>query len=116
MPGTGEQTCVIIDATTNRTVLGITEASQVLPHTGDSYAQYDNVAICESSVIGVLLGANVTAKTPARWNTANSTWIGAAQSATVITIPGAEFEVAGSNGAVGLVRYRRPVPSLFVSG
>lgn len=98
------------------TVLGITEASQVLPHTGDSYAQYDNVGICESGVIGVLLGANVTARSPARWNTANKTWTGAAQSATVVTIPGAEFEVAGSSGAIGLVRYRRPVPSLSVSG
>lgn len=116
MPGTGEHTCIILDATNGRNVLGITEASQVLAHTGDSYAQYDNVGICESGVIGVLLGANVTAGAQARFNTANGTWTGAAQSATVVTIPGAQFEVAGSSGAVGLVRYRRPVPSLSVSG
>lgn len=116
MPGTGEHTCVEIDATTGRNVLGITEASQVLPHTGDAYAQYDNVGICDSGVIGVLLGANVTAGAQARWNTANKTWTGAAQSATVVTIPGAQFEVAGSSGAVGLIRYRRPVPSASVSG
>jgi len=116
MPGTGEHTCIILDATSGRNVLGITEASQVLAHTGDAYAQYDNVGICEKGVIGVLLGANVTAGAQARFNTANGTWTGAAQSATVVTIPGAQFEVAGSNGAVGLVRYRRPVPSLSVSG
>lgn len=116
MPGTATDSCVILDATTGRNVLGITEASQVLPHPGDAYNQYDNVAVCEVGVIGVLLGANVTRGAQARWNTANGTWTGAAQSATVVTIPGAQFDEAGSSGEVGVVRYRRPVPSLSVSG
>lgn len=116
MPGTSAHTCVELDATNGRNVLGITEASQVLPHTGDAYAQHDNVAICEVGVIGVLLGADVTAGAQARWNTASKTWTGAAQSATVVTIPGAQFEEAGTSGSVGAVRYRRPVPSLSVSG
>lgn len=116
MPGTGDHTCVILDATNGRNVLGITEASPVLPHTGDSYAQYENVPICEVGVIGVLLGANVTRGAAARFNTANGTWTGAAQSATVVTIPGAQFDEAGASGAVGVVRYRRPVPSASVSG
>lgn len=116
MPGTGPHTCVILDATNGRNVLGITEASQVLPHPGDAYAQYDNVAICEVGVIGVLLGADVTRGAQARWNTADGTWTGAAQSATVVTIPGAQFDEDGTSGSVGVVRYRRPVPSLSVSG
>lgn len=116
MPGTAAHTCIILDATTARNVLGITEASPILPHTGDAYAQYDNVPICEIGVIGVLLGADVTQGAQARFNTANSTWTGAAQSATVVTIPGAQFAEAGSNGAVGALRYRRPVPSASVSG
>ena len=116
MPGTGAHSCVELDATTGRNVLGITEASQVLPHPGDAYEQYENVAICESGVIGVLLGGNVTVGAQARWNTANKTWTAAAQSATVVTIPGAQFEEAGASGSVGVVRYRRPVPSLSVSG
>lgn len=116
MVGTGDHTCIALDATTGRNVLGITETSQVLGHTGDAYEQYDNVGICEVGVIGVLLGANVTKGAQARWNTANSTWTGAAQSATVVTIPGAQFDEAGSSGAVGVLRYRRPVPSLSVSG
>lgn len=116
MPGTTAHSCIVLDATNGRNILGITEASQVLPHTGDTYAQYDNVPICESGVIGVLLGANVTLGAQARWNTANGTWTGAAQSATVVTIPGAQFDEAGSSGAVGIVRYRRPTPSLSVSG
>lgn len=115
-PGTGAHTAVEITATTGENVLGITEASQVLPHTGDSYMQYDNVGICEVGVIGVLLGGDVTVGAQARWNTANKTWTAAAQSATVVTIPGAQFEEAGSSGSVGVVRYRRPVPSLSVSG
>lgn len=116
MPGTGPHTCIPLDATTGRNVLGITETSQVLPHPGDAYQQYDNVAICESGVIGVLLGADVTRGAVARFNTANGTWTGAAQSATVVTIPGAQFDEAGVSGEVGIVRYRRPVPSLSVSG
>lgn len=116
MPGTGADTCVVLDATNGRNVLGITEASATLPHTGDAYAQYDNVTVCESGVIGVLLGANVTAGAQARFNTSDGTWTGAAQSATVVTIPGAQFNKAGSSGSVGVVRYRRPVPSLSVSG
>lgn len=116
MPGTATDTCIPLDATTGRNVLGITEASQVLPHPGDAYEQYDNVAVCEVGVIGVLLGADVTRGAQARFNTANNTWTAAAQSATVVTIPGAQFDEAGANGAVGVVRYRRPVPSLSVSG
>lgn len=116
MPGSGANSAVVLDATTGRNVLGITEAVPTLPHTGDAYAQYDNVAVCESGVIGVLLGADVTAGAQARFNTADGTWTGAAQSATVVTIPGAQFDEAGSSGAVGIVRYRRPVPSLSVSG
>nr|WP_289241849.1 major capsid family protein [Delftia sp.] len=115
-PGTGAHTCVQITATTGENVLGITEASQVLPRPGDGYAQYDNVGICESGVIGVLLGDNVTKGQAARWNTAANNWTGAAQSTTVVTIPGAQFEEDGVSGAVGVVRYRRPVPSLSVSG
>ena len=115
-PGAGAHTCVEITATSGENVLGLTEASQVLPHPGDAYEQYENVAICEVGVIGVLLGGDVTVGAQARWNTANKTWTAAAQSATVVTIPGAQFEEAGTSGSVGVVRYRRPVPSLSVSG
>ncbi len=116
MAGTADHTCVALDATNGRNVLGITEAALTLPHTGDAYEQYDDVAVCEVGVIGVLLGANVTKGAQARWNTANGTWTGAAQSATVVTIPGAQFDESGVSGAVGVIRYRRPVPSLSVSG
>lgn len=116
MAGTADHTCTLLDATTGRNVLGITETSQVLGHIGDAYNQYDNVGICESGVIGVLLGANVAKGAQARWNTVALNWTGAAQSATVVTIPGAQFDESGVSGAVGVVRYRRPVPSLSVSG
>lgn len=116
MPGTAANTCVILDATTGRNVLGITEASLVLPHEGDAYRQYDNVAVCEYGVIGVALDEDVAAGAQARFNTATGKWTDAAQSATVVTIPGAQFAEAGLSGAVGIVRYRRPVPSLSVSG
>lgn len=114
--GSGEHGTVAIDATTGRNVLGISEASQVLPHTGDAYAQYDNVSICESGVIGVLLDDAVVKGAQARFNTVSGKWTDAAQSATVVTIPGAQFEYTGKAGEVGAVRYRRPVPSLSVSG
>ena len=114
VPGTPVHTCVILTATAQN-ILGITEASAVLAHTGDTYAQYDNVPICQDGVIGVLLGADVTQGAQARFNLSNSTWTGAAQSATVATIPGAQFDEAGASGSVGVVRYRRPVPSLSVA-
>lgn len=114
--GAGEHGVLAIDATTGRNVLGISEASQVLPHTGDAYAQYDNVTICESGVIGVVLDDDVVKGAAARFNTATGKWTDAAQSATVVTIPGAQFEYGGKAGAVGAVRYRRPVLSLSVSG
>lgn len=116
MPGTAADTCVILDATNGRNVLGITEASLTLPHSGDAYAQYDNVAVCESGVIGVELDDDVVAGAQARFNTATGKWTDAAQSATVVTIPGAQFDAAGTGGQVGVLRYRRPVPSLSVSG
>jgi hypothetical protein len=109
--GTGAHTCAPLTAAAQN-VLGITEASLTLPRPGDQYVQYDNVAICESGVIGVLLGANVTKGAQARYDVTNKVWTGAAASATVLTIPGAQFDEAGSSGAVGIIRYRRPVPSL----
>lgn len=116
MPGTDPDSCVILDATNGRNVLGITEASQTLPHTGDAYAQYDNVAICTMGVIGVLLDDDVVAGAQARFNTQTGKWTDAAQSGTVVTIPGAQFEEDGTKDAIGLVRYLRPVPSVSVSG
>lgn len=111
IPGTNEGQVVRLSAA-GQNVLGITEASQVLYHPGDYFLRYDNVGVCESGVIGVLLGANVTKGAQARFNTANGTWTGAAASSTVLTIPGAQFDEAGTSGAVGVVRYRRPVPSV----
>lgn len=116
MPGSGTHDCIELDATNGRNVLGITEASQVLSNAGDTFAQYDNVPVCESGVIGVLLGKNVVRGAAARWDTVGKAWTDAAQSATVVTIPGAQFDEAGTSGSVGVVRYRRPVPSTSVSG
>ena len=114
IPGTGAHTCAPLTAA-SQNVLGITEAAVTLPHPGDAFAQYDNVPVCESGVIGVLLGANVTRGAQARFDVTNKVWTGAAASATVLTIPGAQFDEAGSSGAVGIVRYRRPIPSLSAS-
>lgn len=116
MAGTDKHSCLELSATTGQNILGIAEASLVLPHAGDAYNQYDSVAICEVGVIGVKLGSNVTIGQPARWDTAAKVWTSAAQSATVVSIPGAQFDEAGQSGATGIVRYRRPVPSLSVSG
>ncbi len=109
--GTGRDTIVPLSAT-GQNVVGITEADPTLPRPGDSYAQYDNAAVCEIGVIGVLLGANVVRGAQARFDITNKVWTGAAASGTVLTIPGAQFDEAGSSGAVGVVRYRRPVPSV----
>lgn len=112
--GTGAHTCAPLTAA-SQNVLGITEAVATLPRPGDAFAQYDAVPLCETGVIGVLLGANVTKGAQARFDVTNKVWTGAAASSTVLTIPGAQFDEAGSSGAVGIVRYRRPVPSLSAS-
>lgn len=114
VPGSTEHSCVILTATAQN-ILGISEASLVQPHVGDNHAQYESVPVCTMGVIGVLLGADVTEGAQARFNLSNSTWTGAAQSATVATIPGAQFAEAGTSGGVGVVRYVRPVPSLSVA-
>ena len=108
--------CAPLDATNGRNVLGIAEANQVLPHSGDGYQRFDSVAICEVGVIGVLVGASVQKGQVARWDTVAKKWTGAAQSATVVTIPGAQFDTSGSANDVVALRYRRPVPSLSVAG
>lgn len=112
--GTAAHTCAALTAA-GQNVLGITEASLCLPHTGDAYQQYDNVGICESGVIGVELGGDVTKGQAARFNVSTGKWTSASASSTNLTIPGAQFEESGSNGSVGAVRYRRPVPSLSAS-
>lgn len=112
--GTDEHTVLALTAAA-QAVAGITEANLVLPHTGDNYEPKDTVAVCESGVIGVLLGANVTKGAQARFNVTAQNWTGASASATVLTIPGATFDEAGVSGAVGVVRYRKPNPSLSAS-
>lgn len=113
VPGSGTHTCVALTATAQN-VLGISEAVAIHPRPGDGHAKYDSVPICDMGVIGVLLGADVTAGAQARYDLTNKKWTGAAQSATVATIPGAQFEEAGTSGAIGVVRYRRPILSLSV--
>lgn len=111
--GADRHTVVALEAAADN-IAGITEANLVLDHPGDEYVPGDTVAVCESGVIGVLLGANVTQGAVARFNVTNQTWTGATASATVLTIPGATFEYAGSSGEVGAVRFRRPNPALAV--
>jgi len=112
MPGSGANGVVTLTNDADKNILGISEASQVLPHTGDAYAQYDNVAICESGVIAVLLSKAVTKGAAARFKPSTGGWTDAAQGSDSVTVPGAQFEEDGASGAIGVVRYRRPVPSL----
>lgn len=109
--GTDEHTVLPLTAA-GQDVAGITEANLVLPHPGDEYLPGDTVAACESGVLGVLLGANVTKGAVARFNVTTQSWTSAGASATILTIPGATFEEAGASGAIGLVRFRRPNPAL----
>ena len=109
--GTADRTGTLITAA-GQNVLGIAQSVATLPHPGDYYAQYDTVSVVEYGCVGVLLGANVAAGAAARYDTVAAAWTSAAASATVLTIPGAQFDESGTSGAVGVVRYRRPVPSV----
>lgn len=107
--GTTERGCLNLTAA-GQSVIGITETNQVLPRPGDFYITYDTVAVCESGVIAVEVENTVVKGAQARFNVTTKMWTDDAASATVLTIPGAFFETAGS-GVVAL-RYRRPQPSL----
>lgn len=109
--GTADLECAPLTAAAQN-VIGIARLNHVLYHTGDYYEPNDTVSVIDMGVIGVTLGANVTKGAQARFNTANGTWTGAAASSTVLTIPGAQFEFAGTSGSVGVVRYNRPIPSV----
>lgn len=112
--GTGKHSCVLVSAT-GQNFLGITEAMPMLPRPGDGYARYDNVPICDMGVIAVPCEGNVTKGAQARFNFATSKWTAAAQSATVATIPGVQFEETATAPGVTPVRVRRPVPALTVA-
>jgi hypothetical protein len=101
--GTGDHGCAPY---TNGDILGITEANQVLPHTNDEYQQYDNVAICESGVIGAEVSGAVSAGDEAAWNGTAKKWV--VSSTDYAAIPGAYFETSGTDTVVAL-RYRRNV-------
>jgi len=96
-------------------VIGISRMNHVLYHEGDYYSPGDTVSVIDEGPIAVLLGANVTKGAQARFDVTAQRWTGATASATVLTIPGAQFEFAGVSGAVGVVRYKRPIPSLSAS-
>lgn len=115
--GTLNYTCLEITSTTGEQFLGITEAMPTLPRPGDAgYARYDEVPVCEEGVIAVPTEGNVTEGAPARWNTATKKWTAAAQSATVVTIPGVIFEIDATAPGVAPIRLRKTVPSNTVSG
>ena len=118
MPGAARKTCSEIDATTGRRFLGITEAVATLPRpTDEGFARYDEVPVMEWGVIAVATEGNTTAGAQARWNTVSKRWTGAAQSATVVTIPGATFEETTTAPGIQLVRLRKTEnPSVTVSG
>lgn len=101
--GTNAKGCVVYS---NGDIIGISEASQVLPHPGDYYSQYDNVAICEVGVIGVVVGEAVTAGNPAGFDTGSGKWVTADTAAP--QVPGAVFESSGDLDDVVALRYRRP--------
>lgn len=111
--GAGEWDCAPLTAAAQN-VLGIARMQHTLYHAGDLYEPGDTVSIITAGVVAVNLGADVTEGAQARFNVTNGTWTGAAASATVLTIPGAQFEFAGTSGAIGVVRYQRPVPSVSV--
>lgn len=109
----GEWDCAPLTAAAQN-VLGIARMQHTLYHAGDQYEPGDTVSIITAGVVAVNLGANVTEGAQARFDVTAGAWTGATASATVLTIPGAQFEFAGTSGALGVVRYQRPVPSVSV--
>lgn len=105
--GTGNHGCVPF---TSGDLLGITEANLVLPHPGDYYTQYDNVAIMESGVIGVLVSGTVQPGDPAAYNAGNDTW-GVADTTTETII--GEFDAGGTDEVVPL-RLRKPTTTVLL--
>jgi len=114
--GTVKHSCVPTTATSSENFLGITEAMPNLPRLGDGYARYDNVPILEWGVIAVAVTGNVTAGAIARWDNTNKIWTAAAQSVSVVTIPGCTFEETATAPGITPVRLRRPNPALTISG
>lgn len=112
--GVGKHSCVKIGATAEN-FIGVTEAMPILPRPGDGYARYDNVPVCESGVIAVEVIGNTVKRTPARWDITNQKWTNAAQSATVATIPGCEFEETATAPGIAPIRVRRPTPAMTVA-
>ena len=108
--GVGKHTCVALTAAAEN-FLGITEAVSVVPRAEDAFARYDNVPVCEFGVIAVAVDGDVTKGDVARWDTASSKWTAGAESATVVTIPGATFEETATAPGVIPVRLRRPNPA-----
>lgn len=91
--GTDDRGCV--EYTGSNTFIGIAETSQILPHTGDYYVQYDTVPVMEWGVIAVDVGSTaVTAGAAASWDNTNSVWVEADSSNTAVD--GAVFETSGS--------------------
>lgn len=117
MPGDGRDGVLPLSATNGTVFLGVTEADATLPRVGDGFAQYDEVPVLEWGVLGVEIEGNVTRGQVARWNTVSNKWTAAAQSATVVTIPGIAFDETAVAPLVGPIRIRKTAnPALTVSG
>ena len=113
--GTGKHSVILVSGNAQN-FLGITEAMPNLPRPGDDgYARYDNVPVCESGVIAVATEGNVTKGAAARWNTVTKKRTSAAQTATVVKIPGVKIEETATAPGISPVRVRRPVPAVTVA-
>lgn len=112
--GTGKHTAVLITVAAGENLIGIVEAMPTLPRPGDGYARYDNMPICNAGVIAVATEGNTTKGAQARWNTATSKFTAAAQSSTVLTLPGITFEETATAPGIAPVRVRLPNPATTV--
>lgn len=97
--GAGDHGCI---AYAGSNFIGVTEASQMLNHVGDTYARYDNVAVCKMGVIGVLVGEAVTDGAAAGWDAGTGKWV-LADTANP-QVPGCVFETSGAADTVVALR------------
>lgn len=112
--GTGNHLCKLAAVAGAENFLGVTLNNPTLPRTDDGYARYDNVPICTDGVVAVPSEGNTTRGAQARFNTATGKWTAAAQSATVLTIPGVSFEEAATAPGISPVRIRVTSPAVTV--
>lgn len=108
--GTADGQC-LIGAAAATGFIGVTVRDKTVPNGVDTFAQYDNVGVCQRGEIWVTTGGTVAAGGDVTFASTTGVLSSAATSGTQFAIAGARWRTSASSGGLALLSLPGYLPS-----